>query len=809
MRFFKFKGRIRRLLAAVAVGVIIAAVCAPMALRWLVRTRLQSMIADQLDARLKIGDLKYSFPYEVNLTDAALITDRPGAEPLVLLQVPHIGLKLARSPLRSGPLVIESIQIDNPAIHLIQTEKGLLGRRAIAVSSPLPTANDNMFKRKDWKLSNMLQLHRLALHGGSATFEDTTIARTRPLVWQNLNIDLDTAPESVSSYGFHFVADSAPLAMLEAEGVADVDSLELRLSKCGLTITVDPTAKQSPLPPEYQKLLADFGIRGSLSIDTVATLPLRDLQDDKFDTTVYDTTLDLHGARAALPQLASPIENLSAKLHLTSGNGKPAVQLAYFNGKSGGVGMNVSRGTATLDPTSLTWKLDHLVGHIDGASLAGSRLRGNVDFELDGSAPVFARDLNQLNGSLHIIPQGVIARPPDFSHDIDQFADMTITVSKGILTVKQIRAGYGDDIWFIRQADVDLTQLPKVAIVRSAAGAITFGQRHTAYPPDIEKILTQANPTGPWFFELTNAKVPLSDISKLDYRLAVHTSRGRLAVNDGRIPVYNINTMIRLSPRLISIDNFDAGILRGEVQAFGSFIPGDVPSYELDTNVRNLDLRDLLRAVQPPATTRPQTIAGRAFVKAHLTGSIPPKGADPLAAISGSGNFEVRDGNFFQIPVMEAIANDVNVKAATTVGQAAGMFTIGDSKVHLNPVVVSSPLIGIDGSGDVGFKGELALDIIATPLGQWDEKLNVGDAASGVLHQMQKGLNVATRAALYNIHVRGTVDKPETHPEAAPFLTERAGNLIGFLKQKSSDGSLLNFAQQQPQTQPTSQPGTP
>ena len=788
-------------------GLILAALCAPMALRWLVRTRLQAMIADQLDARLTMGDLKYSFPYEVNVSDASIVTDRPGGESLVLLQVPHLGLKLAKSPLRSGPLVIESIQIDNPAIHLVQTEKGLLGRRAPAAgAASQPTTDDKSSSKKDWKLSDMLRLHRLALHGGSAMYEDTSFTHTRPLLWQNLNIDLDTRAESVSSYGFHLIADNRPLAMLDAQGSADVDSLELRLSKCGLSVTVDPSSDHSALPPEYQKLLADLGIRGSLSINTSATLPLRDIQDKKFDTTVYDTTVDLRDARAAIPQLAGPIENVSAKVHLTSGHGMHAVQLASLSGKTAGVAMNISSGTATLDPVKLTWKLDKLAGRIDGASLAGSRLRGIVDFELNGSAPLFATDLNQLNGSLHIIPQSVIARPPDFAHDIDQFADMTLAVSKGILTAKQIRAGYGDDVWFIRQAEVDLTQLPKLAIINNAAGAITFGQRHTAYPKEIEKILAQANPTGPWFFELASAKVPLNDISKIDYHLAVHTARGQLLVNDGKIPVYNINTMIRLSPRLISIDSFDAGVLRGEVQAYGSFTPGNIPSYELDTTVRNLDLHDLLKALQPPSTTKPQTIAGRAFVKAHLAGTIPPNGADPLAAVTGAGNFEVRDGNFFQIPVMQAIEKDVNVKAATTVGQAAGVFTISRSTLHLNPVVVSSPVLGVDGSGDVGFKGQLALDMIAEPLGQWGEKLDAGEGASGVLTAVQKGLNVAARQALYNVHVGGTTDKPITTTKLAPFLTDRAGDLIGLIKKQGGEGGLLNFAQQHSTPPPASQP---
>src|SRR5258708_5571552 len=96
------------LLLCVAIGIPFA----PALARRIIRSRLQTMIATQLNARLEIDDLTYKFPYGVEVDGAQLVTDGPDARPLALLTVPHLSIHLARSPLRSGPLVIESLIVD-------------------------------------------------------------------------------------------------------------------------------------------------------------------------------------------------------------------------------------------------------------------------------------------------------------------------------------------------------------------------------------------------------------------------------------------------------------------------------------------------------------------------------------------------------------------------------------------------------------------------------------------------------------------------------------------------------------------------
>jgi hypothetical protein len=73
---------------------------------------------------------------------------------------------------------------------------------------------------------------------------------------------------------------------------------------CGwLSLTVDPAHRHSALPPEYQQVLQRLGVRGTLVVKTVATLPLRDLRHSQ-----YDTILELRDATASLPRFSRPID---------------------------------------------------------------------------------------------------------------------------------------------------------------------------------------------------------------------------------------------------------------------------------------------------------------------------------------------------------------------------------------------------------------------------------------------------------------------------------------------------------------------
>jgi hypothetical protein len=174
----------------------------PMAAAPFVRAKLQSMIAEQLNAELVMGRLAYHFPYGVSVSDARLVATDPDGAPVNLLTADRIDLKLAQHPFHSGPLVIERLEIDAPAARVVRTSRGVVGR-GVTTKDALPGSE----RRK--KLSEMFELRKLRLQGGSVVYEDRVTPGAVPLVWHDFTVDLNTAPQGGQAgveYGYQFSA---------------------------------------------------------------------------------------------------------------------------------------------------------------------------------------------------------------------------------------------------------------------------------------------------------------------------------------------------------------------------------------------------------------------------------------------------------------------------------------------------------------------------------------------------------------------------------------------------------------------------
>lgn len=781
-----WRNKVRWIMGAAAL-VVALALLTPTAVRRFVRWRLAAMVAAELNAELQIEDLSYDYPYGVNVKNATLVAKGPDGQPLDLLRLPHFSLKLARSPLHSGPLVIESIAINNPSIHLIRLREGLVGRRGLARTDSEDSA------RKPWKLSEMFHLSRLDVNGGQIVYEDRSLKNTRPLVWKNLNIHLNTSQQTGSQYGFHFIADDSPLATLDAAGTADIDALVLKLDACGLTVNVDPALQHSAIPPEYQQALDRLGVRGQLAVNAVATFPLNDLPHS-----TYDTSLQLRSAMARLPQWKTSLEHLSTTLRCGDGSGKPWVKLSGLDVLTDSGAFHLNGGSVEVDPTARTWKLDNLSGQVDAAPNAPGQTRGSLEFCVTASGPAEFKGPADLSADLHLLPHGLSLQPPGTAAPVEQFAEMQLSLHDGVLTAQRLRAAFGKDLWFIKSLQVNLKQLPRQVIVDNAEGCITFGAPRTKYPPVVEKILANLEPGGPFFFKGT-ATVGLARELSTTYDVKLHTDRGRFALTDHKIPVYNVRTDAEITPTTVRIDRLTAGTLGGWVQAEGTiFLPGDT-RYDVNGTLRGIDLRQLVKSISDP-TKKPTPLFGHANMVLHASGMIPGDDRPFLNFVTGSGEVEVKDGDFWRIPVMQGIADKSNVQTAMTVGQAAATFTVSDGAVHLRHAAVSAPALGVEGKGDVGFDGRMKLNCITTVLGNWAEKFDVGDDGtfSRWVNQVQQTLNNVTQAAVMNIRVGGTIDNPDLQAVPAPFLEEPTKNFVRFLKGSNQDGGLLGFVKDDP-----------
>ena len=153
-----------------------------------------------------------------------------------------------------------------------------------------------------------------------------------------------------------------------------------------------------------------------------------------------------------------------------------------------------------------------------------------------------------------------------------------------------------------------------------------------------------------------------------------------------------------------------------------------------------------------------------------------------LRAMDGAGEVEIIKGSLFKIPVLKNVTDQIKgMKSAATVADAAAEFDIDKGRIKFRNAAVSSPAVGLQGGGTMLLDGsELDLRVVAAPLADWRENLKstkipiVSKVAGELAGGLQKMLNAATGALLYEFRVQGNVEKPEVIAVPTPVLTDSA-----------------------------------
>jgi hypothetical protein len=171
----------------------------------------------------------------------------------------------------------------------------------------------------------------------------------------------------------------------------------------------------------------------------------------------------------------------------------------------------------------------------------------------------------------------------------------------------------------------------------------------------------------------------------------------------------------------------------------------------------------------------------------------------PADALIGRGEFEVIQGDLWTLPVLGQVVSQAKTKGnGLTLGEAAGVFRIAERRVHIENAAVTSPALGLIGSGTVGFDKSLDLRIVAAPLGDWRDHVKrtkiplVSDAAGELVGGVQRVLSAATSTLLYQFRVTGKVGHPDVQAVPAPVLTDPAALLLGRMVHEKPDRKLID-----------------
>ncbi len=217
---------------------------------------------------------------------------------------------------------------------------------------------------------------------------------------------------------------------------------------------------------------------------------------------------------------------------------------------------------------------------------------------------------------------------------------------------------------------------------------------------------------------------------------------------------------------------------------------------ELALELKDLDLRRLSRHVAEHGG-RDLNLAGLGRLDVKLTGQMPGGLDSLLEEWAGNGSFEINNARLYELRAITAIVGALRLgQNSGQFRQAAGVFTVGQRKVTFSRLAASSSSLGLQGSGTIGFDGEVDVTLVAALLDDWRGKLKnsglpiigavLGEVAGGV----QKLINSASANLLSQFRIRGPIGNPQVSAEPTPLLTESAAKLFG--KMLEGGGRLLD-----------------
>jgi hypothetical protein len=307
----------------------------------IIGAKLHNMLESRLNATLHYDSLTYVFPYQVRLSNVHITTDQALGQ-TDLFTVEKLDLQLAKIPWPHTPLVIQSFELQSPALHVVKTGGGIVGAKGLKKSD-----EEQRLHPPEHRLSEMFELRKFVIADGEVVYDDRTVAGADPLVFRGVSVDLGVTPQSRGIYAYHFQSAQPPFVTVDASGTADIDSATLDLDKLSMIVESKRLEGESPLPPKLQKIVNEAGIAGKMVFDVRGQVPVRELSRMKISADA-----NLTDARAAY------LDQVEAQMHAEIEEGATQVQFTKIHANAFGGTLNATGNITAPNPSRYEVQLD-------------------------------------------------------------------------------------------------------------------------------------------------------------------------------------------------------------------------------------------------------------------------------------------------------------------------------------------------------------------------------------------------------------------------------------------------------------------
>ena len=695
------------------------------------------------------------------------------------------------------------------------------------------------------KLSDMFELRHFGVRGGRVVYEDRTRPGLPPVVWKDLDVGMETSQKSKGVYGYKLDAGNGELAKLKSAGSFDLDALVIELGNLKLEVQTRYTDEQSPLPAQVQRVLRDYKVEGRVTLDAAGRFPLRDREAG-----TYDAKIELHDASGYSPEWDATLDRLVVKMGVTNVTAPPAapeggspaageqgqagtreagplrVRLEGLEAVSGDSVVRVDKAGLLLDVDDNTWAVADAAGRVDLGGdrdplpkksrpvLAGLGAQGLAEFTFAANGKLRPKQgeyfLMPEDIAVLVYPRGLAMVPSKSPAPLTGIGGGgTVRKARGsrVVVFENLSFNYGGDPVLLDSARLplpaDLRDLKRQTRIEEISGSVDFHRPGPRYPGKFGKVIDNLRPVGLFtigrdsWFAVSEVEPPLRvrpqpgaypripPGRKSDWYFSVATDSGSFTLTEKRIPLLNMTGDATVSNMLIDVRRLEADVLGGRLTGEVKVTPGGGKKFHGRAYLRGVDLEAVSKVFILPES-KGSRLVGEGNLNIEFSGGRPPSGGGAMDALRAEGEFEVLRGDFWTIPGLGEIAKEAGGGREMTVGEAAGSFSVDGRTITLRNTAVSSPALGLYGSGKIQTeKKALDLQVVAIPLGDWKDKMKqtnvpvLSDVAGELIGAVQGLLNTATRELLYEFRVTGSVRSPKVAAVPAPALSDTAAFVFG------------------------------
>jgi hypothetical protein len=796
------KRRWMRIVAVIVTALLIGAFIGSRIVGSMFRTRLAATLRDKLGADLVGGSVLYLPPYTFVVRDLRVIGPDRGGKPGVTLTARALLVKLVGFPKKGAPPSIDRITLDGVGLEAIA------GRPEV-------------------------HLRRVELR------------------------ERQTGPEQ-----FKYDLDLDGGDGLTGQASANLDSAArlIQINNLSINGRLGNIAAQIPWSNRASAIVTQAKMDGSIALAGSGSIPLSDP-----GTAIFQLSVVVDDVSAWVAPWNRSVDHGRGRVLVRSDEKSPVgakypsfeASLDHFELNANSARLRLAGGKFDVEPSAQKWRLAEVVGSVQMGNSQPLEVEppewfsdrtefgGPVEFTAAASGPfripAGQSALDAIRHEVLAYPHDCWLRPRKFPMAITHLTGGPIAFRGGVVALQNLGGIYGKDKLLLRTArltledparQIRLDDLRTQFKYEEIAGTMIFARPNATYPGVFGKTVAQLRPegafevgAGSWY--ATNRPRKDEPWRKLapDLFLHVSTDGGSFLVTPYQIPLNDIHGDSTISPLATEISHFEAKTLGGTAAAVGRFACGRPFFFNGQVQLRDIDLKQFGAAFDLKGPVRSR-LSGIAYANIALGGESAGGARTPLEALTAAGEFQILRGDFWAVPPLHEVATGVRKTDELGVGDAAGVFHIANQMITLDSAAINSPLMGLQGSGTIGFDKSIDLAIVAAPFGDWRDKMAeagipiVGD----ILGAVQQLLNTAQGALLYQFRVTGTASNPVKSVVPAPIITNSLALLFGQMLQRDSNGQLLNEVRastsqpslaagplpaSQPATAPHTQPAPP